>query len=136
MKFVKPPEPEDFGEQFVYWEERLGSSDFFGGDSPDSEDFLLFGIVQCHCSVPVPPLQALMQDKRLGSLREWIVRMQDRLVDYPYLYSARYFGNRNQSAKPASSWDQFCFWSGLTTCFVAFPITIPLVIFFRSKVPN
>jgi hypothetical protein len=138
MAFVKPQEPENFGDQFVFWEERLKNkgTTFLGGDAPNSEDCLLFGIMQCHCSVPVPPMLALQNDERLVLLRQWIISMQERFKDYPFLYSARYFGNSAQAAKPASGWDQLCFWTGLTTWFLIFPVTVPLVIYLRRKVPT
>lgn len=138
VRVVKPKDPDDFGTQFLFWEQRLRrkGAEFFGGDSPDSEDFLLLGIIQCHCSVPVPPLGKIRHDERLTELRDWVDRMQNRLDHYPYHYSARYIGNQILAAKPASLWDQGCFWMGLATWTLAFPITIPLVYLLRQRVPT
>jgi glutathione S-transferase len=133
---VKPPEPDQFGDQFIYWEERLSSAPYLGGDQPNSEDILLFGIMQCHCSVPVPPTDAIVNDQRLEKLRAWITRMQKRFANYPYHYTANYFGDRQQLATKASRWDQFCFWMGLTTWIVTFPISIPAVILCRTRTPK
>ncbi len=51
-------DPRNHADAFIYWENRLAETDtlFIEGDQPGSLDFLLFGIVQCHCSVPVPTI--------------------------------------------------------------------------------
>ncbi|MGI9431324.1 MAG: glutathione S-transferase N-terminal domain-containing protein, partial [Myxococcota bacterium] len=50
-------DPKDFGEQYLYWERALEVSkgEFMDGHTPGARDLLLFGIVQCHSSSPVPP---------------------------------------------------------------------------------
>jgi glutathione S-transferase len=50
-------DPESFADQFRYWEQKLGESkgDYLGGEEPGILDVMLFGIIQCHCSIPVPP---------------------------------------------------------------------------------
>ena len=65
---------DNYGNQFVALEERLAAqnSRFLSGDAPDSLDFLAFGIIQCHCSVYVPPVTALQTDPRLTRVRDWI----------------------------------------------------------------
>ena len=64
---VRPKPPVDFGDQFLYWEQAVADSDgpFLDGASPGTRDMLLFGIVQCHASIPVAALHALRDDARL-----------------------------------------------------------------------
>lgn len=73
--------PGNFGDQFVPLEERLAAqgSRFLGGDSPDSLDFLAFGIIQCHCSVCVPPVTALQTDPRPARVLVAILAIRNRL---------------------------------------------------------
>ena len=131
-------QPEDFGDQFLVWERALKSSagPFLDGDAPGSRDLLLFGIIQCHCSIPVPPLDALLEDERLGAMRLWIGRMQERFRDYPHLYSGRYFAPFMPQPKPASFLQRAVFYFGLLTTIAAFPITLPLVFVLMHKVPR
>ena len=86
---LKQKEPDDFGNQFLYWENILHASKcpFIDGEKPGTRDFILFGVVQCHSSIPVPALDALLNDERLKNLRTWILTMQKRFQEYPYLYS-------------------------------------------------
>ncbi len=135
---VKPKEPEDFGEQYLYWEQRLSDSKgaFISGQSPDTEDFLVFGVIQCHCSIPVPATVPIINDDRLPGLRNWIESMQSCLGNYPYHYSAKYFGDKQQQPTRASGWDQFCFFFGLATWMISFPISIPAFILCRTRTPR
>ncbi|MEM7217026.1 MAG: hypothetical protein AAF515_01585 [Pseudomonadota bacterium] len=136
--FRRPPDPENYGDQYLLWEERLARLDspFLGGDQPDSVDLLLFGVVQCHCSIPVPPLQALQADPRLAHLRNWISRMQAHFADYPSLYSGTYFQPHSAPPAPAGSLDQLAFWLGSILMISLFWITIPLIAFlaYRNRV--
>ena len=125
----RPPEPSSYGDQFVGWEERFAAmaGSFLGGDEPDSVDLLLFGIIQCHCSIRVPPVLALQSDPRLSHTRQWIAEMQRYFTDYDSLYSGVYFEPHSASPDPASPLDQFAFWLGSISMIVLFWITIPLV---------
>jgi hypothetical protein len=46
------PDPENFGDQFLYWERKLEESEgaYLGGDVPDTLDMMLFGIIQARTS--------------------------------------------------------------------------------------
>ena len=61
------------------------------GDAPGIRDMLLFGIVQCHSIIPVPPLEPLRSDERLAAVRQWLASMHERFRGYPHLYSGSYF---------------------------------------------
>jgi hypothetical protein len=125
----RPREPESYGDQFVEWEERFATMKgrFLGGETPDSVDLLLFGIIQCHCSVPVPPISALQSDPRLTCTRDWIGEMQKYFVDYPSLYSGVYFEPHSSAPEPATSLEQLTFWLGSIFLVALFWITVPLV---------
>jgi glutathione S-transferase len=129
-------EPESFGDQFRHWEQKLEESagDYLVGAEPGVLDMLLFGIIQCHCSIPVPPIRALQEDPALPRLRAWLGRMQVRFSDYPHLYSGVYFEPRSAAPSRSTRLEQAAFWLGATFMFLAFPITIPLVFFFVSRV--
>jgi hypothetical protein len=125
----RPQEPESYGDQFMEWEERFAAmkGPFMGGDAPDSVDLLLFGIVQCHCSIPVPPILALQSDPRLTCTRAWIGEMQKHFADYPSLYSGVYFEPHSSAPEPATSLEQLTFWLGSISMVALFWITVPLV---------
>ena len=86
-------DPGCHADAYLTWEKRLAqeNSPFLGGEIPDANDLLLFGIVQCHCSIPVPTVLELQTDTRLSFTRKWIGRMQSRFANYESLYSATYF---------------------------------------------
>lgn len=130
-------DPDNFGDQFVAWNDRLASKrkKFIGGDSPDSIDLLLFGIVQCHCSNWVPPVSALQSDERLKRFRKWIADMQTHFEDYPRLYSCQYFEPFGEPPTRANGVDQLAFWLGAVFMVSLFWITIPLValLAYRNK---
>ncbi len=127
----RPAEPDNFGDQFVGWEQRFASMPgrFLGGQAPDSVDLLLFGIIQCHCSIPVPPLLALQSDPRLTCTRQWIGEMQKHFAGsgYSSLYSGVYFQPHSAGPKPATPLDQLAFWLGSIVVVAFFYITVPLV---------
>lgn len=133
---AKNPDPENFGDQFLFWEEKLthGDGAFLGGASPDTIDFLLFGIIQCHCSIPVPPIQALQQDPRLIRVRGWIAAMQERFSDYEHLYSGVYFEPHSPPPVPASVFERTIFWLGSAVMILSFPVTVPLIAFLVLRV--
>tara|TARA_B100000965_G_scaffold41177_1_gene30270 strand:+ start:59 stop:898 length:840 start_codon:yes stop_codon:yes gene_type:complete len=133
---LKQKEPKNFGDQFLYWENLIDSSDgpFIDGNKPGSKDMVMFGMVQCHSSIPVPALDALMNDQRLNNLREWIDNMQDYFREYPYLYSAKFFKSDIPEANSANLFQIMSFFCGLIVIVLAFPITIPLALILMSRV--
>jgi len=135
---MKPADPENFGDQYLSWESVLeaSSEEFFDGDKPGIRDFQLFGIVQCHASIPVPPLESLMNDERLTNMRRWIARMHERFSDYPHLYSGSYFEPRRHQPASASLVQRSMFYLGLMTMILALPITLPLAFVLTRKVPS
>ena len=133
---LKQKEPENFGDQFMYWENVLDSSEgpFMDGMKPGSKDFVMFGIIQCHASIPVPALQSLLNDQRLINLRKWVNTMQNYFKEYPYLYTARFFKSEIPETNSANLFQITSFFSGLIVMVLAFPITIPLVLILMSRV--
>ena len=133
---LKQKEPKNFGDQFLYWENLIDSSDgpFIDGNKPGSKDMVMFGMVQCHSSIPVPALDALMNDQRLNNLRQWIDNMQDYFREYPYLYSAKFFKSDIPEANSANLFQIMSFFCGLVVMVLAFPITIPMVLILMSRV--
>jgi hypothetical protein len=131
-------DPENFTDQFIYWEEALRESTqkFINGDTPGAADIMLFGVIQCHSSIPVPPLEALRRDSRLERLRHWIAAMHERFYNYPYLYSGLHFEPKLAQPKPASFVQRGVFFAGLGSMFIAWPLTVPLVFFLMRKVPR
>ena len=125
-------DPERHGDAFMEWEQRFASMPgrFLAGDEPDSTDLLLFGIVQCHCSIPVPTLFALQSDPRLSRTRQWIGEMQRHFADYPSLYSNIYFAPHALGPAYAKGLDQFAFWLGAIASIALLPITVPVVAYF------
>jgi len=128
--------PKNFGDQFMYWENLIKSSEghFIDGNKPGSRDMIMFGIVQCHSSIPVPALDALIDDQRLQSLRKWIHNMQYYFKEYPYLYSAKFFDSGVTEAVSANLFQIIVFFFGVLIMFLAFPITIPLVLILMGRV--
>ena len=133
---LKQKEPENFGDQFMYWENVLDSSEgpFMDGMKPGSKDLVMFGIIQCHASIPVPALNSLLNDQRLISLRKWVNTMQNYFKEYPHLYTAKFFKSDNPEANSANLFQIVSFFFGLIVMVLAFPITIPLVLILMSRV--
>ena len=133
---LKQKEPKNFGDQFLYWENLIDSSDgpFIDGNKPGSKDMIMFGMVQCHSSIPVPALDALMNDQRLNNLRKWIDNMQDYFREYPYLYSAKFFDSGVSEAGSTNLFQIMVFFFGVLIMFLAIPITIPLVLILMGRV--
>jgi hypothetical protein len=130
--------PSDWGKQFLYWERCLttSSGQFIDGITPGSRDFLLFGVIQCHCSIPVPPLHALREDSRLQRIRTWICSMQKRYPEYQHCYSAQYFGTGLSPPTSSSNFQQFLFGVGVVFMLAALPIIFPTMIFYILKTPR
>ena len=133
---LKQKEPENFGDQFMYWENILDSSEgpFMHGMKPDSKDLVMFGIIQCHASIPVPALHSLLNDQRLPNLRKWVNTMQNYFKGYPHLYTAKFFKSGIPEANSATLFQIVSFFCGLVVMILAFPITIPLVLILMSRV--
>ena len=133
---LKQKEPDDFGNQFMYWENVLISSGspFMDGMEPGIRDLVMFGIVQCHASIPVPALDALLNDERLDNFRTWIVTMQKRFKGYPYLYSANFFESEASFPSNASLFYRVVFFSGLLVMILGFAFTIPLILLLMKRV--
>jgi hypothetical protein len=135
---LKPVDPGNFGDQYLVWERAMESSTgpFLDGDVPGIRDMLLLGVVQCHSSIPVPPLEPLCSDERLAGLRRWLANMHVRFKDYPHLYSDSYFERYLPQPVPAGPLQRAIFYLGLLTMFVAFPVTVTLAFVLMSKVPR
>ena len=133
---LKQKEPENFGDQFMYWENVLDSSEgpFMDGMKPGSKDLVMFGIIQCHASIPVPALNSLLNDQRLINLRKWVNTMQNYFKEYPHLYTAKFFKSDISEANSANLFQIVSFFFGLIVMVLAFPITIPLVLMLMSRV--
>ena len=129
-------EPKNFGDQFVYWENLLNSSEgpFMEGSKPGSKDMVMFGIIQCHSSIPVPALNSLLNDQRLPNLRNWVNTMQEYFKGYPYLYSAKFFKSDILEANSANLFQIVSFFFGLVVMVLAFPIIIPLILTLMGRV--
>ncbi|MCR9278680.1 MAG: hypothetical protein NXH85_11965 [Pseudomonadaceae bacterium] len=134
----KAVDPDNFGDQFLVWEKALDTSSgrFIDGESPGIRDFLLFGVVQCHASIPTPPLKALQHDVRLTDMRQWIGRMQERFRGCSHLYSGRYFEPSLPQPTPADAFQRVIFYLGFTAMCGLFPLTLPLVFVLMRKVPR
>lgn len=128
-------DPHSHADAYIHWEDRLADSNcqFLGGDKPDSKDLLLFGVVQCHCSVPVPTVLALQADPRLPLVRDWIGRMQRRFSDYPSLFSGIYFSPHSAGPERANGFEQFAFWLGSIFWISLLPFTGPVIGYFIHK---
>jgi len=128
-------DPDNFGDQFLYFEHKLSEAGpFLGGASTGTADLMLFGIIQCHCSLPVPPLKALQDDPRLNKIRAWIATMQLRFADYEHLYSSHFFRPSVRSAESATVSERTFSWLGALIMFLLFPVTVPLVAILAAKV--
>lgn len=130
------PDPKDFADQFLYWERRLGGagSAFLGGRQPNACDLFLFGMVQCHCSMPTPPLSALQNDPRLGLTRAWIGAMHGRFAGYPFCYSGAYFKPYLRAPQAAAPRDRAAFWAGVGLTILLTPLTVPIIVLLALRV--
>jgi glutathione S-transferase len=135
VRFARPRDPDDFGDQFLPFEDMLETSGapYLCGAEPNTLDFLLFGIIQCHCSIYVPPVAALQADPRLSGLRAWIGRMQARFEGYEHLYSGVYFAPHSPPPPAARPVDRAAFWLGGVFMVCLFPITVPLIAFLALR---
>ena len=118
----------DIRRSWQRWEERFAKEPhpFLGGDEPNLVDLLLFGALQCHCSIPIPPIAVLRTDPSLPHVRDWIAAMQRLFEDYPHLYSGVYFEPGLPAPARAPLPERISFWLGSVATILAFPITVPL----------
>lgn len=131
----EPPGRDAMVAAFAQWQDRLPSGDaFIAGDAPDTVDLQLFGLVQMCASVPGEADALLRSEPKLDRLRAWISTMQARFADYDHLYTATAFEPRQPEIRPAPPAERFAYWLGLTTMVLAFPVTIPLVLFYVSHI--
>jgi len=122
---------EKFLDQYAYWNNKLltQGTNFFGGNSLNIIDYQLFGIIQCHCSIPYFPLvKTLQEDQELDCLRKWISNMHVKFANYPHLYSANYFNPKQKIIQKASFLEKITYWSGFVTLLLMLPFTIVLIL--------
>lgn len=129
-------DPENLGDPFRNFEQRLAdqNSRFLCGEAPGIVDLLLFGVMQCHCSIPVPQIKAVQEDPELSHVRAWIAAMQERFADYPHLYSGVYFEPYSPAPARSSRVDQAAFWFGAICMLIAFPVTFALIAYYAIRV--
>ena len=134
----KRRDPDSFADQFLPWERRLSETDnpYFGGLTPNAVDLQLFGIVQCHCSIPYAPLiETIQSDPALPQYRKWIARMQEHFADYKHLYSGQHFGTEAPAAQQSSPVERVTYWFGALFMLCLLPITL-LSICALALLPN
>ncbi len=120
-------DPDSFADQFLPWERRLleTGSPYFGGITPNAVDLQLFGIVQCHCSIPYAPLiETIQSDPALPQYRKWITNMQEHFADYKHLYSGQHFGTEAPTAQPSGLVERVIYWLGALFMLLLLPITL------------
>ena len=98
--------------------------------------YVLFGIIQCHCSIPVPTIAVLQNDPRLTRMRSWIGTMQERFADYDHLYSGLYFEPHSPVPMWTTPLERAAFWLGSIFMVALFPITVPMILFFAIRIPR
>ena len=131
-------DPDSFADQFLPWERRLSEtgSPYFGGITPNAVDLQLFGIVQCHCSIPYAPLiETIQSDPALPQYRKWITHMQEHFADYKHLYSGQHFGTEAPAAKRSGLVERVIYWFGALFMLLLLPITL-LSICALALLPN
>jgi glutathione S-transferase len=132
---VPRPTSDELVAEFSSWQDRLGpGAEFLGGDGPDNVDFQLFGLVQMCASIPGPSYEVLRQDPKLQRLREWVGAMQNRFSDYAHLYTAPHFEPRLPEIESATGVERLFYWMGAALVWIAFPITVPLALYFSRRV--
>jgi hypothetical protein len=130
-----PQTPEQQVQAFSYWERRLAEgSPFLGGESPDTVDLQLFGMVQMFGSIPGPSLALLRKDPGLPRLREWIGHMQRRFSSYAHLYTGRDFEPHLPAIERSPVAERPAYWLGCALMWIAFPITLLTTVYFVRRV--
>ena len=123
----KRRDPDSFADQFLPWERRLSEtgSPYFGGITPNAVDLQLFGIVQCHCSIPHNPLiETIQSGPALPQYRKWIGHMQRHFADYKHLYSGQFFGPETPVAQRSDFLERVAYWFGALFMLMLLPITL------------
>ena len=136
IKIKKFTYNEKFLEQYIYWNDKLANQDtmYFGGNSLNIADYQLFGVIQCHCSIPYSPLiKTLQENVDLSHLRKWISNMHIKFSEYPHLYSANFFNPKKRIIRKASVLEQTTYWSGLITFLVLLPFTAFLILILLKR---
>jgi glutathione S-transferase len=129
------PTPDELAREFSFFQERLvPGAEFLGGGAPDTVDLQLFGLVQMCASIPGPSLAVLREDATLQRLQEWVETMQRRFSDYTHLYSALDFEPKRPEVESAPALERAFYWLGATLMWIAFPITLPTVLYFARRV--
>ncbi len=123
------------GQGFRYFEDRLESGGpFLGGESPDTVDLQLFGLVQMFASIPGRSLAILRQDPKLPRLREWIGRMQARFAEYAHLYTGSCFEPHLPEIERSPVYERPLYWLGCGVMWLAFPISLAVSLYFVRRV--
>lgn len=130
------PSQEALLRQYLYWEEQLAKSPgpFIDGDTPGTRDLMVFGGIQCHASIKVPPVSVLQSAPALTRLRDWIARMQQRFAYCDHLYSGRFFEPHIPKPSQAALPERIAFWMGSLVVLIALPITFPLARHYLQRV--
>ena len=127
--------PDELAREFSFFQERLEpNTEFLGGGAPDTVDLQLFGLVQMCASIPGPSLAVLREDPTLQRLRVWVETMQRRFSDYTHLYSAQDFEPKRPEVESAPALERSFYWLGAALMWIAFPITLPTVLYFARRV--
>jgi glutathione S-transferase len=120
---------------FSYFQDQLEpDADFLAGDTPNTADLQLFGLVQMCASVPGASLKVLVEEPKLERLRDWIAAMQSRLATYPRLYSAAHFDPKQPASAIARPFEQFLFWCGAATFILALPVSVAATFYYMRRV--
>ena len=131
IKIKKLTYDKKFLKQYIYWNDKLASqgTNYFGGESLNIVDYQLFGVIQCHCSIPYSPLiKTLQEETDLNELRKWISNMHIKFADYPHLYSANFFNPKQKIIHKASFIEQTTYWLGLIAFLLLLPFTLFLIL--------
>jgi glutathione S-transferase len=117
-------------EQFSFFQDLIpGDQSFLGGDTPNTVDLQLFGLVQMCASIPVPAIQLLQHEPKLERLRSWISAMQDRFGDYTHLYTATLFEPKRPETKAAGPIERALFWCGAAMMWLTLPISLAITFY-------
>ncbi len=132
---LEPPGRDAVVEALAGWQAHLApGEDFIAGEVPDTVDLQLFGLVQMCASVPGEAHEIIRTEPKLDRLRLWISTMQARFADYDHLYTATAFEPRRPEIRAAPPSERAAYWLGLTTMALAFPVTIPLVLYYVRRI--
>ena len=134
------PTADEIGAAYETWQDKLAETPgpFLDGMDPGLRDIYLFAGIQLHASMPVPPLEVLIDRPELADLRGWISAMEDRCEGYRHLYSQPYFHASVETAASgptrSTPLERCAFWLGSTLTLAAAPITVPLALYKLGQV--